>query len=516
MPHRPHAENQTPNRLKMPFVKSNWACEPALAEDGAFEFGKAFTLRELSLQRGSQTRPCFLHGAQPACPLIDSVLFGPIDGSFIILIPPLPSIIHPTVSSEAECRVKTLTLIASAEVEVLDVFALLGSLESMDYRKLGTVQGSRMEDGRVFFNVNTAPFPPMWQLQLKVSSRAPAVVVHELSVQVDKTAGGAGIPSATAATSDSMSSSSSKPLADTAMFHTGRSSLGASLNASATGKSRHGLGATMATTADFDASTTTTTSLGLSRSRAAAAATSSLAITATKPSASAASTTTSSTHPLAASTTTTALASLGGARAGATSTALSTGGASSAETAAVASVLNAVCEKMVGVVSEKTKVGKEQSRTVWELWDPSIGQSLNLTPLSFLHLVSIKKAYLAKAGKRTERRVLGESCNVNKCLCSAGRQTTPYMCPHSHPHPPASNAHNPPCRQDGQAGGADSALRRRAATHHRELVADRGDAPGVEPGAPLAPRAGGHVELRRGRESRGRRRETGDGEWGLG
>lgn len=49
----------------MPFVKSNWACEPALAEDGAFEFGKAFTVRELSLQRGSQTRPCFLHGAWP-------------------------------------------------------------------------------------------------------------------------------------------------------------------------------------------------------------------------------------------------------------------------------------------------------------------------------------------------------------------------------------------------------------------------------------------------------------------
>eukprot|EP00952_Eustigmatos_sp_NYUAD-ZCMA_P011979 48340-Eustigmatos_ZCMA.PRE.1 len=40
------------------------------------------------------------------------------------------------------------------------------------------------------------------------------------------------------------------------------------------------------------------------------------------------------------------------------------------ETAAVASVLNAVCEKMVGVVSEKTK------------------------------------SYLNKAGKRTERRVV--------------------------------------------------------------------------------------------------------------
>lgn len=46
----------------MPLVKANWACEPALAEDGAFEFGRAVTLRELSLDRGSQTRPCFLHG----------------------------------------------------------------------------------------------------------------------------------------------------------------------------------------------------------------------------------------------------------------------------------------------------------------------------------------------------------------------------------------------------------------------------------------------------------------------
>jgi len=50
----------------MPFVKSNWACEPALEEDGAFEFGRAFKLQGLSLQRGSQTRPCFLHGACPS------------------------------------------------------------------------------------------------------------------------------------------------------------------------------------------------------------------------------------------------------------------------------------------------------------------------------------------------------------------------------------------------------------------------------------------------------------------
>jgi len=48
------------------------------------------------------------------------------------------------------------------------------------------------------------------------------------------------------------------------------------------------------------------------------------------------------------------------------------------ETAAVASVLNAVCEKMVGVVSEKTK------------------------------------AYLAKAGKRTEKRVLDKMAKLEE------------------------------------------------------------------------------------------------------
>lgn len=46
----------------MPLIKSNWALEPALADDGAFEFGRPVMLRDLRLERGSQTRPCFLHG----------------------------------------------------------------------------------------------------------------------------------------------------------------------------------------------------------------------------------------------------------------------------------------------------------------------------------------------------------------------------------------------------------------------------------------------------------------------
>ena len=46
----------------MPFVKSNWACEPELHENGAFEFGRAYTVKDLSLHRAEQTRPCFLHG----------------------------------------------------------------------------------------------------------------------------------------------------------------------------------------------------------------------------------------------------------------------------------------------------------------------------------------------------------------------------------------------------------------------------------------------------------------------
>jgi len=46
----------------MPFVKSNWTCEPELHENGAFDFGQAYTVKDLSLHRAEQTRPCFLHG----------------------------------------------------------------------------------------------------------------------------------------------------------------------------------------------------------------------------------------------------------------------------------------------------------------------------------------------------------------------------------------------------------------------------------------------------------------------
>jgi hypothetical protein len=46
----------------MPFVKSNWTCEPELRENGAFNFGQEFTINDLSLHRAEQTRPCFLHG----------------------------------------------------------------------------------------------------------------------------------------------------------------------------------------------------------------------------------------------------------------------------------------------------------------------------------------------------------------------------------------------------------------------------------------------------------------------
>lgn len=46
----------------MPFVKSNWTCEPELHENGAFEFGHAYTVKDMSLHRAEQTRPCFLHG----------------------------------------------------------------------------------------------------------------------------------------------------------------------------------------------------------------------------------------------------------------------------------------------------------------------------------------------------------------------------------------------------------------------------------------------------------------------
>lgn len=454
----------------MPFVKSNWACEPALAEDGAFEFGRAFTLRELSLKRGSQTRPCFLHGAW----LIEWVDRAQREKSIDVggeskAAHPEPTHGQPrnAVSSEAECRVKSLSLIASAEVEVLDVFALLGSLESMDYRKLGAVQGSAMEDGRVFFNVNTSQFPTMWQLQLKLSSRAQAVVVHELNVQVDRT--GAGGASSLASASASAAKAPASAMADTAaLYHTSRSSLGASLSNTATLRSTaaatRGLGATGATTMDFGAGTTTS-SLGLSRSArattTAAAPTGSLAASsrldasasaAAKPKPSAAAGAGASASTTSASS---ALARIGArpsasassdlALRGTTSTALSAG-PGAAETAAVASVLNAVCEKMVGVVSEKTK------------------------------------AYLAKAGKRTERRVLGT------CMCARRCPFSTHICKTTFAHPPSRHL-----RQDGQAGAADRALRRRAQAHHGQLLGDRGGHPGAQPGPGLAPHARRHL-----------------------
>jgi len=46
----------------MPFVKSNWHCEPELSENGAFEIGKPFLVKDTTLHRGEQSRPCFLHG----------------------------------------------------------------------------------------------------------------------------------------------------------------------------------------------------------------------------------------------------------------------------------------------------------------------------------------------------------------------------------------------------------------------------------------------------------------------
>lgn len=45
----------------MPFAKSNWECEPPIPKNGFFEFGQAYSVRNVTLRKGDH-RPCFLHG----------------------------------------------------------------------------------------------------------------------------------------------------------------------------------------------------------------------------------------------------------------------------------------------------------------------------------------------------------------------------------------------------------------------------------------------------------------------
>ncbi len=293
--------------------------------------------------------------------------------------------------------VKSLSLIAS--VEILDIYALVGPMDSFDYRHVAKVQGLPVEGGAkagmYAFPIDAGVIPRerVWQLQLKLSSGAQGIAtieIHELSVVVE-TLGGVGhgsfpLATTTMVLTNTMDLSKSKApevpsSTRSELMHTARSTMRTTATAT-----RGGM-----TASDFD------TSLNMSRSTARAPTSNSrpAVTTVTSSSSSKLSRTTgdlpssSSSSAMrrtsAAATNDLALRNTGGGgRGGGGSTALvsQTEGPGSAlmqqETAAVASVLNAVCEKMVGVVSEKTK------------------------------------AYLAKAGKRTERRVLDKMAKLEE------------------------------------------------------------------------------------------------------
>lgn len=102
------------------------------------------------------------------------------------------------VSSEVECVVRTLYVVAS--VEILDIYALVGSLDSFDYRHVTKVQGTPVEGVNGItaygFTIDASVIPreKVWQLQLKLSSSAQGITtvyVGELNVKVEKASGGA-------------------------------------------------------------------------------------------------------------------------------------------------------------------------------------------------------------------------------------------------------------------------------------------------------------------------------------
>lgn len=93
-----------------------------------------------------------------------------------------------------ECIVRVLTVVAS--VEILDVYALVGPLDSFDYRHVSKIHGLPTDPSstRYIFTIdpNVIPREKVWQLQLKLSSSAQGLMtiqVDELTVQVDRANG---------------------------------------------------------------------------------------------------------------------------------------------------------------------------------------------------------------------------------------------------------------------------------------------------------------------------------------
>lgn len=331
--------------------------------------------------------------------------------------PHSPSHPNQTVSSEVECVVQSLFLVAS--VELLDIYALVGPMDTFDYRHVSKVQGQPIEGlpGLYSFPIDASAIPRerVWQLQLKLSSSAQGVTtvdIHELSVVVESLggpgitgagAGGGGLATTTMLMGDldlskskaggmgtTMTSSSS----NSNMLHTARSSLGGSSSMRTTATATVGRGMS---SSDVDANLTSSRSstvrqpsspgMGGRNSGAASSSSSSSSrvhsSTASKLSRSTDLSATAMgrsggpTHDLAVRGRVGGGGGVGGD--GALVSQSHQGNAlMQQETAAVASVLNAVCEKMVGVVSEKTK------------------------------------AYLAKAGKRTEKRVLDKMAKLEE------------------------------------------------------------------------------------------------------
>lgn len=338
-------------------------------------------------------------------------------------IPPTPPS-KQTVSSEVECVVQSLSLIAS--VELLDIYALVGPMDTFDYRHVSKVQGLPLEGlpGLYSFPIDASAIPRerVWQLQLKLSSSAQGVTtvdIHELSVVVESLggpgitgagAGGAGLATTTMLMADldlnkskggsSMGATMTNSSNNSNVLHTARSLGGStSMRTTATATMGRGMSASDAD-ANLNSSRSSTLrqpsspGMGGRSSRGASSSSSSSTSSSSRVHSSTASKLSRSTDLSA-----TAIGRSGGpthdlaVRGGSSRGGGGGGGGGDGalvsqsqqgnalmqqETAAVASVLNAVCEKMVGVVSEKTK------------------------------------AYLAKAGKRTEKRVLDKMAKLEE------------------------------------------------------------------------------------------------------
>lgn len=311
--------------------------------------------------------------------------------------------------------VKSLCITAS--VEILDIYALVGPMDTFDYRHVAKVQGRPVEGllGLYSFSVdaNTIPREQVWQIQLKLSSNAQQITsvdIHDFSVIIDTLPGsgsvgigGLSLSNTTTRLGDLNMNKSNRGATSTSMdlsdsarsqasnFYTSTRSMSASTRTAATTKVGRGL-----STADRDAtrsaSHVNTGAPGGSAATSLSSSSSALSASSLAPRAHG-----NKASKLFRSTelSSSAMGRTGGSG-GKTGELVLRGGRGEGEreavvphtghdaavmrqeTEAVASVLNAVCEKMVGVMSEKTKL------------------------------------YLAKAGRKTERRVLEKMAKLEE------------------------------------------------------------------------------------------------------